>query len=577
MPNRVPMDTLRSQYEMFSWHPLSDEAFNATTVLTRAILCEAQWKVRYLLRKGCDPNKPAGKNVIHPLMVACYVVNSWKRVSILKMLIEHGADPTKADVRGRNSVMYACALALAVETALMVKDWDYDFNTTDMYGDTLLHICARAGDARVLGVVLREMLKHRLDISIESRSGLTPLSIAVMSGNYECARVLYEAGASPRLPRLMLNDTWGGTRDEAITDLTSQLSWDKQGFNTRGLGRLKGKMPKLFSRVSMGSGSDQSKMHSGGRSRSAVVCRADDGVHFETGTQVVKCKMHSGGRSRSAIVRRADDGVHFETGTQVVKCKMHSGGRSRSAVVRRADDGVHFETGTQVVKCKMHSGGRSRSAVVRRADDGVQFEAGALVMSSVQCSRQRNSVQSTPPACLEGQRKDIRPNEKSASRHPRDDDAGDTAPEEESSHPASSLDVINAMLDSPAYKRRLTPSFSHPPSSTAPVDGEWIAAINTYNTKVEEIPLPIAVTKLRKASPKQRLPHNLSSTSSSASSSRSHLFRSKVMKHIITPRRMSLSPCSSSTTSFSSGSSRFKVPTIKLFRVPPKYSDVCKI
>ncbi len=102
-------------------------------------------KIEYFLKRRCDPNSPVSKKLL-PLMVACYVNDRWKRYAIFKILLEHGADPAPSDVDGRNCVMYACALSLKREVELLVKDCDYDLKTADIYGDNVLHVCAKTGN-----------------------------------------------------------------------------------------------------------------------------------------------------------------------------------------------------------------------------------------------------------------------------------------------------------------------------------------------------------------------------------------------------------------------------------------------
>ena len=134
-------------------------------------------------------------------MVACFVKDGRKRHCLIKTLLNHGADPSLPDALKRNSIMYACALSLREEVKLLVKDCDYDLNTMDLYRDTLLHICAKAGDQQVLEIVLGEMQRYRMDISLQNNFHLTPLSLAILNGNYECARILHEAGGCPRFSK----------------------------------------------------------------------------------------------------------------------------------------------------------------------------------------------------------------------------------------------------------------------------------------------------------------------------------------------------------------------------------------
>ena len=181
--------------------------FIQTSVLTRAIKCESPRRVKFLLSRGCDPNSPTSSKEFRPLMVACYVQNPKHRIPIFETLLEYGAEPRLTDVHGRNSVMYACALSLLREVSMMIEDCEYDLNVTDDHGDTLLHICAKAGNVDVLKRVMKEMYRYRLDINIQNNDSLTPLSLAILNGHLECAKILYEAGGSPRFPDFQIDNT----------------------------------------------------------------------------------------------------------------------------------------------------------------------------------------------------------------------------------------------------------------------------------------------------------------------------------------------------------------------------------
>ena len=98
--------------------------------------------------------------------------------------------------------MYACAMCLKREVELLIGDCDYDLNATDIHGDTMLHMCARTGDTEVLSIVLREMQRYRKNISPQNNSYLTPLSLAIINGHSEAAKILHQAGGLPRFSPL---------------------------------------------------------------------------------------------------------------------------------------------------------------------------------------------------------------------------------------------------------------------------------------------------------------------------------------------------------------------------------------
>ena len=86
-----------------------DDPFCETTVLMRAVRGGASKQVRFLLEQGCDPNVSSGTRNISPLMMACYIPDSKKQLSIVNSLLLYGADPSLCDVQSRNALMYACA------------------------------------------------------------------------------------------------------------------------------------------------------------------------------------------------------------------------------------------------------------------------------------------------------------------------------------------------------------------------------------------------------------------------------------------------------------------------------------
>ncbi len=138
-------------------------------------------------------------------MVACFITNRKKRLEIINSLLNHGSDPILTDSFGRNSYMYACGLSLEKEVMLLIKDTDCDLNATDLKGDTLLHICAKTGKVDILRIVLKEMKRYNMDISVQNKMYFTPLSLAILNGFPDCARKLHEAGASPRFTESCFN------------------------------------------------------------------------------------------------------------------------------------------------------------------------------------------------------------------------------------------------------------------------------------------------------------------------------------------------------------------------------------
>ncbi len=214
--------------------------FGSTTVLTRAIAFPSPRQTRFLLEQGCDPNQRVGPRQIRPLMVACFISDNQRRMMVFKILLEHGADPVLTDMHGRNSMMYACAVSLKRDVELLIKDCDYDLNAADIYGDTMLHVCAKAGNIEVLRVVLREMLRYRKSISTQNKNYLTPLSLAIMNGHSEAAEMLHQAGGLPRFSPLsfshvlsMIREHRTELRDAGVRTIADASSVG-QAFDAKG-------------------------------------------------------------------------------------------------------------------------------------------------------------------------------------------------------------------------------------------------------------------------------------------------------------------------------------------------------
>lgn len=175
--------------------------FEQTSVLVRAIRHEKLRHVKMLLKKGCNPNKPVGDAHMLPLMMAYYVKNRDKRLSIVKALLEFDVNPMLTDSEGRNCLMYACALSLLDEVECLVKKSCFNFKATDAHGNTILHYCALAGNVSVLSAILEKMLEYLLRINHRNDNNHTALDVAILSNNPACTQVLRNAGGQRTLPR----------------------------------------------------------------------------------------------------------------------------------------------------------------------------------------------------------------------------------------------------------------------------------------------------------------------------------------------------------------------------------------
>ncbi|KAL3274655.1 hypothetical protein HHI36_016035 [Cryptolaemus montrouzieri] len=75
-------------------------------------------------------------------------------------------------------------------------DQSTNFNVTDAYGDTAMHIVNDRGDIDMLKILLK---MPNIDINVQNASGMTPLSVAVIAAHEESAKILLEHGADPNI------------------------------------------------------------------------------------------------------------------------------------------------------------------------------------------------------------------------------------------------------------------------------------------------------------------------------------------------------------------------------------------
>ena len=175
--------------------------FTQTTVLARSICHENPKHVRTLLKKGCSPNRPVGQEELRPLMIAFFMKRKEKRVAVVKCLFDYHVNAMLTDSKGRNCLMYACALALEEEVEYLINHFYFDFKVTDIHCNTVLHYCAMCGTTPVLSLVLDKMLRYSLSINGRNNGSHTPLDVAIIEENLDCMQLLHKAGGQCTLPK----------------------------------------------------------------------------------------------------------------------------------------------------------------------------------------------------------------------------------------------------------------------------------------------------------------------------------------------------------------------------------------
>ncbi len=196
----LPSTSSSKEASSGDFHSVPDISFTETSVLARAIYFENVNEVSFLLNKGADANKPVGERRMRPLMMACFIKNSARRIAIFRHLFRHRVDPELTDSRGCNSLMYVCALKLKKELKFVLDNFICSFYNKDDEGNTLLHVCARYSTVDVMDIVLGKMFQYSMSINVQNRDGHTPLDLAIIHGNVECTERLFRTRGHSTLP-----------------------------------------------------------------------------------------------------------------------------------------------------------------------------------------------------------------------------------------------------------------------------------------------------------------------------------------------------------------------------------------
>ena len=212
-------------------------------ILHKSILLRKYKIVKALLARGYDVNRICPPNGITPLMATCFLRDTQDTTRFAALLMRYHANPSLTDKKGRNILHYAAANKHSELIKAILEGIDFSLNAQDMYGNTVLHTAAMAGDATSLCVLLHTFSHFAVSLSTPNSLKLTPLLVALLNEHIECAAALREAGGSPVL------------NDEQFERIVQRLRQNTS---------LSAKERKLVSRLSHRTLSEVTKgMHSG--------------------------------------------------------------------------------------------------------------------------------------------------------------------------------------------------------------------------------------------------------------------------------------------------------------------------
>ena len=182
------------------------DSFHQTKALQRAVSTGSVQKCSLYLQLGCDPNVHCGANETTALITSCYIENDKKRLDIITLLLNYGGDPSLQDKDGNNLLHHTCKLGLMDVIVVLAETMDSKlYCAQNKYGDSPLHMCAMNGNIEMLDIILDKILKHGQNLNLRNIYGLTPLALALLYGNDDCARKLHGKGAFPRYSLSDLN------------------------------------------------------------------------------------------------------------------------------------------------------------------------------------------------------------------------------------------------------------------------------------------------------------------------------------------------------------------------------------
>lgn len=89
--------------------------------------------------------------------------------------MKRGAVVSKADVVGRNALMWACLYGRDSDVALLIEyaDVDLDFNHVDINGQTALFHAVSYGNAATVKLIVSALMKYGLSTDTPDNRGTT--------------------------------------------------------------------------------------------------------------------------------------------------------------------------------------------------------------------------------------------------------------------------------------------------------------------------------------------------------------------------------------------------------------------
>jgi ankyrin repeat protein len=164
-----------------------------------ALAFEDAAKLRDLIKRGADPNKPEKLSLMTPLMAA-------ETEAIAHVLLKAGADPNMCDRTGRTALHHAVKMRQAASVVRLLGKAGADINARagDLSGSTPLISAVEHyiedKDRNETALAIRILAHLGADLDLADAGGRTPLALAAANNQPELIKLLIELGADPVRP-----------------------------------------------------------------------------------------------------------------------------------------------------------------------------------------------------------------------------------------------------------------------------------------------------------------------------------------------------------------------------------------
>jgi ankyrin repeat protein len=115
---------------------------------------------------------------------------------LVRILLEAGSDDTPTDVTDKSPLALAFTREHYEAAALLAASKTVPFGTADEHGNTVLHLAAKLGKAKVVQPLLANYAARKRSVDEDNKELCTPLYLAAEAGHLEIVKMLVEAGAS---------------------------------------------------------------------------------------------------------------------------------------------------------------------------------------------------------------------------------------------------------------------------------------------------------------------------------------------------------------------------------------------